>query len=202
MKFEKFIEVDILPDSMCFDSGTNICHYEFYDHTIDIEVHGIVDVEYEGEEYKHFTDMPKRLQEMFKDGTAWDSKDVKIIDNNWYEMFFDFNVASDYVEIEGMKASELEDYCKDCLKSYLSDAKALKSNTIKLKIDGGYFKVTKNQDPEYPGICVEFVSDDDHGQNLSRPTILFEKPVDGLLRALIWNNKDVEDYTDEIEFIY
>lgn len=202
MKFEKFIEVDVMPDSMCFDSGTNICHYEFDDHAIDIEVRGIVDVEYEGESYKHFTDMPKKLQEMFKDGTAWDNKGVKIIDNNWYEAFYDYNVTSDYVELEGMKTSELKDYCEDCLKSYLPDSEILKSNTLELRVDGGYFKVTKSQDSNYPGIYVEFVSDDDGGQNLSRPTVLFEKPVDGLLRALVWSNKDIEDYTEEIEFIY
>lgn len=200
MKFNKFIDTERIPDSMCLDSGNHICHYENNGHTIDIEVHGIVDVEYEGESYKHFTDMPKKLQEMFKDGTAWNNEDVKIIDNNWYEIFFDFNVTSDYVEIEGMKTSELEKYCKESLERYLSKIEISKSNTIEMKVDGGYFKVCKTQDPNYPGISVEFVSDDDYGQNLSRPAILFEKPVDGKLRVLIWDNPESEDYSEEIIF--
>ena len=32
------------------------------------------------------------------------------------------------------------------------------------------------------------------------PRVSFEKPIGGKLRALIWANKDLEDYSDEIEF--
>lgn len=69
---------------------------------------------------------------------------------------------------------------------------------FELKIEGGYFRVDKSQDPEYPGIDVEFVPDKHNG--LSMPRILFEKPRDGKLRALIWNDPEQEDYTEEIEF--
>ena len=69
-----------------------------------------------------------------------------------------------------------------------------------VKVNGGFLVATKSTDPDYPGIDVEFVSDFDEGENASRPRILFEKPVDGELRALIWNNKDSEDYAEEISF--
>lgn len=43
-------------------------------------------------------------------------------------------------------------------------------------------------------------ADDDEGKNASKPRVVFEKPVEGKLRALIWANKDSEDYSEEIEF--
>ena len=73
-------------------------------------------------------------------------------------------------------------------------------NSFEVKVQGGKFRVDQSQDPNYPGIDVEFIPDDDNGQQLSRPRVLFEKPVDGELRALIWNNSESEDYTDKIVF--
>jgi hypothetical protein len=71
---------------------------------------------------------------------------------------------------------------------------------LRVKVDGGYLYATISGDINYPGICVEFVADDDIGENLSRPTVLMEKPVGEELRALVWDNKDDEDYTTEIIF--
>ena len=72
---------------------------------------------------------------------------------------------------------------------------------IIVKIQGGHRVATKSQDPDYPGIDVEFVSDSDNGEYASRPRVLFEKPVeDGELRALVWDDKNSEDYTNEIIF--
>ena len=70
---------------------------------------------------------------------------------------------------------------------------------FEFRIDGGYFYITVSEDPNYPGIDIEFVADDDEGKNASRPRIVFEKPIGGKLRVLIWANKDSEDYSDEIE---
>ncbi len=53
---------------------------------------------------------------------------------------------------------------------------------------------------EYPGIDIEFVSDDDNGQTVSRPRVLFEYPEDGKLRALVWNKTAKEDYCEEVPF--
>ena len=72
---------------------------------------------------------------------------------------------------------------------------------IVVRIQGGYFVATEASDPDYPGIDVEFVSDSDNGEYASRPRVLFERPVeDGELRALVWDDKNSEDYTNEIIF--
>ena len=71
---------------------------------------------------------------------------------------------------------------------------------LRVKVDGGYLYATISGDMDYPGICVEFVADDESDDDLSRPTVLIEKPVDDELRALVWDNKDDEDYTREITF--
>ena len=71
---------------------------------------------------------------------------------------------------------------------------------LKVKVEGGYLYATISGDVDYPGIWVEFVADDDIGEDLSRPTVLVEKPVGEELRALVWDDKDNEDYTREIIF--
>lgn len=71
---------------------------------------------------------------------------------------------------------------------------------LRVKVEGGYLYATISGDIDYPGICVEFVADDDIGESVSRPTVLIEKPVGEELRALVWDDKDDEDYTTEIVF--
>lgn len=73
-------------------------------------------------------------------------------------------------------------------------------NNLQVKVDGGYLYATISGDDNYPGICVEFVADDDIGEALSRPTVLIEKPVDDDLRVLVWSDENNEDYTTEIKF--
>jgi hypothetical protein len=72
--------------------------------------------------------------------------------------------------------------------------------TIQVKVEGGCLVATVSYDENYPGIDIEFVADDDKGEQLSRPRILFEKPVDGELRVLVWEDPNNEDYTKEITF--
>lgn len=71
---------------------------------------------------------------------------------------------------------------------------------LRVKVEGGYLYATISGDINYPGICVEFVADDDIGETLSRPTALMEKPIGEDLRVLIWSDENDEDYTTEIEF--
>ena len=71
---------------------------------------------------------------------------------------------------------------------------------LRVKVDGGYFYATISGDVDYPGICVEFVADDERDDALSRPSVLIEKPIGDELRVLIWTDEDVEDYTTEIKF--
>lgn len=72
--------------------------------------------------------------------------------------------------------------------------------SIDVKVKGGELIATKSCDPEYPGVDIEFVADNDKGDSLSRPRVLFELPKDGKLRVLVWADKNNEDYTHEIEF--
>ena len=73
-------------------------------------------------------------------------------------------------------------------------------DSLRIKVEGGYLYATISGDIDYPGICVEFVADNDNGEDLSRPTVLMERPVGDKLRALVWDDKDDEDYTTEIIF--
>lgn len=113
--FEMHIELDKLPDSMCLDSGTDICHYKDGNDTIDIEVRGYVTVYFEDEKYRHFTDMPKELQELFITGEAYDDGRVLIDENNWYEVFFNWDEDYYVAEVEGYTSDQLEEYCKKCM---------------------------------------------------------------------------------------
>lgn len=73
------------------------------------------------------------------------------------------------------------------------------NDVIIVKIDGGYLRAEKSYDPDYPGIDIEFISDNEDEFALSRPRVLVEKPTDnGKLRTLIWNNPNSEDYAEEI----
>jgi len=76
------------------------------------------------------------------------------------------------------------------------------SNELKVKVEGGYFRATVSEDPDYPGIDVEFVPNGYNG-DLSVPRVLFEQPKDMKdiqCRALIWGDKDNEDFTSEVEW--
>ena len=72
--------------------------------------------------------------------------------------------------------------------------------SLKVRVDGGYLCATESGDTDYPGICVEFVADNERENAMSRPTVLVEKPTGDELRVLIWSDEDEEDYTSEIRF--
>ena len=71
---------------------------------------------------------------------------------------------------------------------------------IKVRVKGGYLVATASLDRAYPGIDVEYLPDVDAGEHVSAPRVLFEYPEDGELRALIWTDKDKEDYTHKLGF--
>ena len=74
-------------------------------------------------------------------------------------------------------------------------------NTLVVNVRGGYLIATISTDPYYPGIDIEYVAENDNGENLSRPRVLVEWPHNDKLRALIWNDPDNEDYTRKIKLI-
>lgn len=71
---------------------------------------------------------------------------------------------------------------------------------IKVRVEGGYIVASKSPDPAYPGIDVEFIPDHEDDNALSTPRVLMEKSNGQPLRALIWGNSAVEDYTKEVRF--
>lgn len=72
---------------------------------------------------------------------------------------------------------------------------------IEVEVEGGRLVATANADPNYPGIDVEFIPSNDNGEEgVSNPRLLMEKPMGDELRALIWGNKNVEDFTAKVKF--
>lgn len=116
--FEMNVDLKVLPDSMCMDSGELICTYKDGNDTIEIETRGYVTVDFNEERYRHYSDMPSELQELFDSGEAYDDDRVLITENNWYEVFLNYDEEYDVAEIEGYTIEELENYCKDCMKLF------------------------------------------------------------------------------------
>lgn len=114
-------KIDKLPDSMCLNSNTHICEYHDGNDKVEIEVRGYVTVDFNGERFKHFSDMPKELQDLFSNGKAYHDDRVVINENNWYEIFFNDNEDYDVAEIEGYTPAELEEYCKECMELFRGD---------------------------------------------------------------------------------
>lgn len=116
--FEMNIDLEKLPDSMCLDSATHICEYHDGKDKVEIDVRGYVTVYFNGEVYRHYSDMPTELQELFKNGKAYEDERVVIDENNWYEVFFNWDQDYDVAEVEGYTEKELEDYCKECMELF------------------------------------------------------------------------------------
>ena len=80
----------------------------------------------------------------------------------------------------------------------LMDAKLFSLNTL---IADGRFETDISCDVDYPGIDTQFIPDESMSDNvLSFPRVLIEKPVDGHLQAMVWNNAEQEDYTQKFNF--
>lgn len=75
-----------------------------------------------------------------------------------------------------------------------------KADAIKISMEGGYLIIDESQDPNYPGVDIEFVSDNEKELLYTRPRIVIEKPKGEKLHCLIWNDKSSEDYSDKIVF--
>ena len=73
--------------------------------------------------------------------------------------------------------------------------------TLQIRLPNGYLVATISQDPDYPGVDIEYVDDNERETDLSRPRVLVEAPIEdnGAIRALIWNDSKNEDYTKDIE---
>lgn len=116
--FKLFLNVEKLPDSMCLDSGTEICRYEDDGASVTIGVRGCVKVEYDGCYYRSFSGMPLELQNMFYNGSAYNNPKVIVHEGNWYEVFFNQDEQCDVAEIDGEEVANLEGYCRDCMELF------------------------------------------------------------------------------------
>lgn len=75
------------------------------------------------------------------------------------------------------------------------------NRSLIVNVEGGYFRADPCLDPDYPGIDVEFIADNEPSDICSSPRVLFEKPIGQPLSALIWSDPMDEDYSNEIEFL-
>lgn len=80
-----------------------------------------------------------------------------------------------------------------------------------MPIRNGFLDIRVSQDPDYPGLDIEYISDKEselpREEIMTRPRVLIENPnpdeediKNTDLRVLIWGRKDSEDYTDKIVF--
>ena len=70
-------------------------------------------------------------------------------------------------------------------------------------IGGGYLQLTTSTDPKYPGLIVEFVSNDEDiliekNPEYVRPSVLIEHPKGENVSLYVWNNQRDEDYQEKI----
>ena len=119
-EFEWYLDENEAQDSMCYDSGTQICSYGTEDNYVQVIIRGYVTVYYKDERYSHASEMPDELVRMFRTGKAYKHPyEVTINENNWYEIEWIKDgecVHGDVFEI-GTPATkkELEECCKECL---------------------------------------------------------------------------------------
>ncbi len=78
-----------------------------------------------------------------------------------------------------------------------------KGAIYRLPIKNGYLDIRASLDPDYPGLDIEYIDEKTNWEanpKQSRPRVLVECPKDtNILRALIWNDPDKEDYQEEVD---
>ena len=125
--YTQYEDMKPIKDSMQFDSDTEICEYAPADKKvkITIEVRGEVRITYNDEVYTKPSEFPQEIKEIIKNGDLWNTDEVYVGNNNWFELFFwdeegNF-LDSDVVDIEGMTPEELCDYCEEVLINFRKD---------------------------------------------------------------------------------
>lgn len=71
-----------------------------------------------------------------------------------------------------------------------------------IPLTNGYLRVDVSQDPNYPGLDIEFISDKEQNSTKTNPRVIVEEKAEdnNELRVLVWADKNKEDYTDQISF--
>lgn len=70
---------------------------------------------------------------------------------------------------------------------------------MQIRFNDGFIRVNLNEDPEYPGVDIEFIPNN-MAENQFASRVLFERPSGDYVRVLAWTDPDSEDYSEEIEF--
>lgn len=128
-KFKCNIELSDINDSMELESGQEIARLEENGYAVTLEVQGDVRVVYKDVAYRHAGAMPDELLKLFHDGKAYESEDVYVDMNNWFEVFFwekkgdklVWTGWSDVVDCEGMNEKELEGFLIDCMNDFTEE---------------------------------------------------------------------------------
>lgn len=126
-KFEMFIDMREINDSMLIDSNTTIASLALPNgDKATIEVQGDIKVEFEGKYYQNPSEFPATLKDLIKNSTfdnPWYENDKVIVwENNWFEVFYIKNGTympeSDCVDIENSTEEELynilADFINEC----------------------------------------------------------------------------------------
>ena len=99
MEYNGYVDLKDISDSMLLDSNT--CIAELTDGAIKctLEVRGLVTVntlltDEKGNEfcetYRHASEMPEWLLDAIRDGSYLNRDDIAVSENNWFELFYDF----------------------------------------------------------------------------------------------------------------
>lgn len=127
-RYTQYEDMKPIKDSMQFDSDTEICSYVSPDEkfTITIEVRGEVRLTYKDETYTKPSEFPQEVKEIIKNGDLWNTDEVYIGNNNWFELFI-WDCDGDYidsgvVDIEGQDPEYIAKYCENSLETFRRDA--------------------------------------------------------------------------------
>lgn len=72
-------------------------------------------------------------------------------------------------------------------------------NDYRLPIRDGFLDISISADPNYPGIDIEYVSENEDENSWTRPRVVVENDnSENELRCLVWADRASEDFTDYV----
>lgn len=128
-EFELTVDLTNINDSMELDSCIEVARLTKGPYRILLEVYGEVEVYYKDEAFYSASDMPDELLKLFHDGSAYNHPDVSIVESNWFEVFYEEWIGSNWVDSgwsavvdpEAKNPAELESTLECWLDEYIED---------------------------------------------------------------------------------
>lgn len=72
-------------------------------------------------------------------------------------------------------------------------------NDYRLPIRDGFLDISISAEPNYPGIDIEYVSENEDENSWTRPRVVVENDnLENELRCLVWADRTSEDFTDYV----